>query len=253
MDERRISSTSQPYLCVSIATIASPSAKNKKIVSVGENKTSSTSRPAGNYLVIDKTYISSMEFDATQIGGRQGFVEIIDPYGWWTDQLGGVGAWRNTTPYAANMYIDYGWTNLNFTNNKIQTVQAMMLRTGFSVTEDGVVSIRIEFVESAENLINLIQFKTLDDMIAMDPLVHPELTNKSISDLLTYMTTLGSTGQHANNPGTISQQLKTNKITFQFAKTAADNSKYGADGRKLKVRIGDKLVDKMNELMKKDN
>jgi hypothetical protein len=238
MNEKHLTSSSVPLVSVRMRTLDSPSSSSK--ITNGDSK--------GNWLNISHDYIKSAEFDGYSIGSRKGNIQIIDPEGWWTKQLAFVGGWKNKNPMLSNMIITYGWTGLAVEGNRTQTLDALLLRTGFGMTDDGVVTINLEFVENIENAISTVQFKTLNDMVAVDPesSTGQKTKNMRIDELLAYICSLGS----INDKGSITQQLDYSKLSFVFEKTSSsDQDKYGSDGRKIKIRIGDSLIDKINQLI----
>jgi hypothetical protein len=245
MNESTLNSSYTPYIKVffRVKDIVKNDSLLKKYYS---NNMFSFGLTGTGALLLDQTFIKSAEFDGSCIGARKGNIEIIDPEGIWLTAFQHVGQWRNTGTNAAlpNMLIDFGWANGGSQITGKQKLQAITLKTAISMTDDGAVQIKIEFIENVSGKLQQIQFKTMSDIASMsqDSISNLPDQQKTPDGIMKYMSELGS----KNDAASIAWQLDQARIKITFEATSPDN-KIDA-GYKMKIRLGDSFFDKVNEL-----
>jgi len=196
-------------------------------------------------IILRKNYIQNAEFSGVEIGARRGKINIVDPEGLWVDAMNVIGEWKNhiSNIGKANMIIRFGWIGLSGNNpSNIQEIAAVMLKTAFTISDNGSVNIEINFIENCENLLNVIKFNKFEDMVFLN--THSskdnikEFTIKQILDYICYRSE------------SIKQQLSAFGLCLEFEETHEDSGqRYGETGADLKIRLGDTLGSKINELI----
>lgn len=204
-------------------------------------------------LLLPRNYITTAEFDGVQIGARKGSVSIIDPEGVWAKGMNFIGAYKNSSARLGqnNMIIYFGWLGLKADSseesNFIQEIPAVLLKTGFGLDENGVVTINCEFVENSERLLKNVKFNTLEDLTLLNTETNSDIKDKNISEILDYICNSDSP-----NVENIVAQLEQFNIKLEFDDTYEDSAEaFGEDGMDIKIRLGDNLADKINELISK--
>ncbi len=251
LDERRILPTSQPYIQIYFnididLLNKSTNGVDKVIRDNFVNKNSD----GEDCLVLPRNYVQTADFDGIQaVGARPGRITIIDPEGLWAQALSYIGHWKNQNPGLANMLIEYGWVGLS-TNcpgspspSESQRIPAVLWKTGFGMDDNGVITIELSFVENSERILAGIKFNFLDDLPRINSLTNNKVKEmKTISSLLYYI---------VENSEAVKEQLKQFSLEINFEKTHEKEEPFKGDDNEFKVRIGDTLGGKINELIAK--
>lgn len=225
LDETKISNTSQPYFYVEIFGIPI------------ENK-----RPF--LYKLDRTQIVEASIEGKAPKARRGSFRFVDPDGIWPDILANAGAYSNSIEGKGkpNLRVHFGWQNLtkDKTTQEIMTeLSGLILKTKFSIDpETAMTTIEIEYIEAMMSWFQNLRFLDLNDMIILDS---EEIKNKikemSVSELLTHIWDKSSIKADLEKSDT--------EIVVNFNNTGSDKK---IDGRKFKIRFGDSLGEKINEI-----
>lgn len=248
IDENKIIGTSQPFIQVSF--YVHKEAHDADFVSDFYKSEDDQRRPL---LILPRNYITSAEFDGVQIGARKGKISVIDPEGIWARCMNFIGKWKTEFAGVPNMVIHFGWVGLGGNKSQnLQEIPSVLLRTAFGMNEDGVITIDLEFIESSEKVLQSIKFNLLDDLNLLNSEINQELKGKKIHEILRYM--CGDYGpEDANEEAqseAIAAQLERFKVNLSFMPTYEDDEHaYGQDSEDIKIRIGDTLGSKINELI----
>lgn len=255
LDENRIQPTSQPWVQISffidgVGGSGHRLNSNNSVHEVIIDKFLFQNANNQNILILPRGYIESIEFDGPCIGARRGTLSIIDPEGIWATCIEHIGFWQSNNAGRMNMVIQYGWVGLRPNGQEdqfVESIPSLLYQTKFSLGENGELKIDVEFVENAEKILNSVKFNRLDDMILLNSQLNQDLKEKTIAEILRFMVAEDS------SPG-IYEQLQNYGIILEFDDTFEEGDQmYGAgDGSKdIKIRIGDSLGSKINELIAK--
>lgn len=244
IDENRILSTSQAYIQVNFKVFKKDSAMGPKSKDPAANFYSDVSDKDYGYIILHRHYIQNAEFSGVAIGARQGKISIIDPEGAWANCLQYIGAWKNANASVPNMTIKFGWIGLkpNGSGSKmINEIPAILLKTAFGMGDDGTITIELNFIENLENLLRDIKFSYLEDMKLLDSSINTNLKGKKIYEIL----------QHViKNSKSVAEQLALYQFAIYFEPTyESGDQAYGEESKNIKIRLGDTLGDKINELI----
>jgi len=244
INENRILSTSQAYIQVDFKVFKKDSALGPKDKTPAINFYDDAPGKDFGYIILHRHYIQNAEFSGVAIGARSGKISIIDPEGAWADCLQYIGSWKNANATVPNMTIKFGWLGLkpNGSDSKmIQDIPAILLKTSFSLTDNGTITIELNFIENLENLLRDIKFSYLEDMKLLDSSINTKLKGKKIHEILRHI---------LKNSKSISEQLITYQTAFHFESTyETGDQAYGEESKNIKIRLGDTLGDKINELI----
>lgn len=236
LDENRILPTSQHFIQVSFFVYGDTVSGNSEEFLTEDEKGRSV-------LVLPRYYIQSAEFDGVQIGARRGKISMIDPEGIWASCFNYIGVWKNANAAIPNMVIHFGWIGLRPSGGDtsyVQKIPAVLLKTGFGMNEEGIITIDIEFVENTERLLNSIKFNHLADLTLLNSEMNDNVKNKKIYEVL----------QAVVESDLVKKQLETFGIKVLFDQTYEDeHHAYGIEGDDIKIRLGDNLSEKINELI----
>jgi len=196
-------------------------------------------------LTIPRYYIQNAEFDGVQIGARKGSITIIDPENTWSRAFDYIGYWKNKNAGRPNMSIQFGWVDLKAgaeRGDMVQTIPAILLKTGFNMNENGIVTITLEFIENTERILDIVKFNKLEDLTLLNSEVNGDLKKMSVKEILEFV--IATDG--------IKAQLETFDIHLSFDDTFEMNDdKFGETGVDIKIRLGDTLGSKINEIISK--
>jgi hypothetical protein len=251
LDEKRITSTSQVFIQVGF-NVFSRGLQGTNL----EDFTSEAYEPwrldqnQTTLMLLPRNYITSAEFDGVQMPARQGRISIIDPEGLWAEAMNHIGFWKNHELNVGrpNMTVYFGWVGLKPDSNgeteMLQEFKAITLKTGFNMDENGVITIEITFIEDTEKILNSIKFNTLSDLHLVNPEINTNIKSfKTIAEVLRYIT--------GTNSESINAQLEKYNIELVFNDTyeKEDSTTFGELWDNFKIRIGDSLSEKINELL----
>jgi len=245
INENRILPTSQTYIQVFFKVFKKNTDLGPKNKDPAINFYIDSDGKDYGYIVLNKHYIQNAEFSGVAIGARNGKISIIDPEGAWANCLQYIGSWKNANAASPNMTIKFGWLGLkpNGSDSKmIQEIPAILLKTSFGLSEDGAITIELNFIENMENLLRDIKFSYLEDMKLLDSSINNNnIKSKKISEILKHITTKSDS---------IKEQLSIYQLALYFEDTfETGDQAYGEDNKNIKIRLGDTLGDKINELI----
>ncbi len=244
IDENRILSTSQAYIQVNFKVFKKDSAMGPKSKDPAANFYTDVPDKDYGYIILNRHYIQNAEFSGVAIGARQGKINIIDPEGAWANCLQYIGAWKNANAAVPNMTIKFGWVGLKPNSSgstAINEIPAILLKTAFAMGDDGTITIELNFIENLENLLKDIKFSYLDDMKLLDSSINTDLKGKKIYDILQHV---------VKNSKSVAEQLALYQLAIYFEPTfETGDQAYGEESKNIKIRLGDTLGDKINELI----
>ena len=206
-----------------------------------------------NRFEIKKEYITDAEFEGVCIGARKGKITIKDPFGDWLKIFVLTGGQRNDDTYKGfcNFEIVWGWDGLRnskpYVDGDFQRLIGIIYTTSYDTDNVSGDTVTISFMESGDDFLGTLVFDdpadTLllnDDLEANKNINGKKLNDCTVSEVLTYIWTHSQSIKRAlgSDPSIIS-------VTFQDTFDKGKSGKYATN----KIRFGDRVVDKINELI----
>lgn len=243
LDERTITPTSIPWVQVTFPMSNYGGILKNKQTEPYFRQTGSSSLTSeevkGESYVATRDIITDLNISAPAPSARRGSITIADPDGVWAQIMTFVGARSNSSRHSgkSNMKIDFGWAGLKgIKGNKIETIYALMYKTNYSLSNEGITTIEIEFIENVPGRLSSLRFYDPRDMLVVEDMV--ELGK--IHEMCEYLIENTS----------IKDQLEEYNIRITFEETYEDDA-FELDADEFKIRMGDSFVSKINELIAK--
>ena len=208
--------------------------------------------------VIAKEYITDAEFEGVCIGARKGKLTIKDPFGDWLKIFILTGGQRNDNFYKAfcNFEIEWGWDGLKDSKTHVgedlQRLVGIIYQTNYDTDNVAGDTITINFFESGDDFLGTLVFDepadTLllnDDIEANKKINGKSLNDCTVSEILNHIWKNSQSIQRAIGQSKGSNGKPIIDVTFQPTFDKGRSGKYTTN----KIRFGDRVVDKINELI----
>ena len=173
---------------------------------------------------------------------RVGDIKCVDPDSILPGKLTQLGAESNSMrgKLNPNITVEYGWKGLNNIGVFTRRLTGLITKTAYDITDDGITTVDIHFIETAVEVLQRIKFFDPRDIeLAFKK---EELKDRTASEKLDWL--------FDPNNGLSMWPLILNPsgiVLINEANKGTDNP----DGKKIELNIGDNLIDLINSLCAK--